>query len=68
MKQQLTYPQQTTGMNTGDPWLASLMPDKTAVMSPAPESRREVRVVSLICVKFNLTEKYPRRNVRGRSR
>lgn len=65
IKKQLMYPQKTTGRNTSNPWLASLMTGKIAVMSPVPESRTEVQVVSLICIKFNLTEKYPRRNGRG---
>lgn len=60
------YPQRTTGRNTNDPWLASLMTGKTAAMSPVPESRTEFRVVSLICIKFNLTKKYPRRNGKDR--
>ena len=59
------YPQRTTRRSTSDPWLACLMTGKIAVMSPVPESRREVQMVSLICIKFNLTEKYPRRNGRG---
>lgn len=58
------YPQRTTGRNTSDPWHASLMTGKIAVMLPVPENRREVWVVSLIYIKFNLTEKYPRRNDR----
>lgn len=44
---------------TSDSGPASLMAGKIAGMSAVPESRK-VWVVSLIFIKFNLTEPYPR--------